>query len=101
MRLQSVMSQALTMPLGKCRDKFLPWDFGVPEKSSKVIHWLADCDSVQRGREAAGTRETPQRFSSGMDAVFMLYKSFDSGAPWQKGQPHRWMAPENSTGRVT
>jgi hypothetical protein len=64
------MSQALTMPLGKCRDKFLPWDFGVPEKSSKVIHWLADCDSVQRGREAAGTRETPQRFSSGMDAVF-------------------------------
>jgi len=101
MRLQSVMSQALTMPLGKCRDKFLPWGFGVPEKSSKVILWLADCDSVQRGREAAGTRETPQRFSSGMDAVFMLYKSFDSGAPWQKGQAHRRMAPENSTGRVT
>ena len=55
MRLQSVMSQPLTMPLGKCRDKFLPWNFGVPEKSSKVIHWLADCGSVQRGREAAGT----------------------------------------------
>jgi len=47
----------------------LQWDFGVPKKSPKVIHWLADCDSVQRGREAAGTRETPQRFSSGMDAV--------------------------------
>jgi hypothetical protein len=50
----------------------LQWDFGVPKKSPKVIHWLADCDSVQRGREAAGTRETPQRFSSGMDAVLTL-----------------------------
>tara|TARA_B110000263_G_scaffold176413_1_gene154168 strand:- start:175 stop:783 length:609 start_codon:yes stop_codon:yes gene_type:complete len=26
----------VTMPLDKCRDKFLPWDFGVSEKSSKV-----------------------------------------------------------------
>ena len=75
--------------------------FGDAKKSPKVNREVAYSDVVQRGREAAGTRETPQRFSSGMDAVFMLYKSFDSGAPWQKGQAHRRMAPENSTGRVT
>ncbi len=36
MRLQSVMSQPLTMPLGKCCDKFLSWDFVFLEKVLKV-----------------------------------------------------------------
>tara|TARA_B100001013_G_scaffold161066_1_gene96222 strand:+ start:305 stop:577 length:273 start_codon:yes stop_codon:yes gene_type:complete len=79
---QSGMSQGLTMPADWIRDKFCG-GFRCARKSPKEIHGPADCDSVQRGREAAGTRETPQRFFSGMDAVFMLYKSFDSGAPGQ------------------
>jgi hypothetical protein len=34
-------------------------DFDDPKESPKVISGLADIDVVQRGREAAGTRETP------------------------------------------
>ena len=67
--LQWLMSQPLTMPIGGSRDKICGGGFLVVEKTSKVIRRLADFDTVQRGREAVGTRETPKRFSSGMDAV--------------------------------
>jgi hypothetical protein len=50
----------------------LRWNFDVPKKTPKVIHWLADCDSVKRGQEVAGTRETSQMFSSGVDVAIAI-----------------------------
>ena len=41
-------------------------------KSSKGFLKGADSMFVQRGREAAGTRKTPKRFSGGKDAVLTL-----------------------------